>query len=881
MLEDTLKEIESTSNWSKGEESEYCQICLKRSAFFCRTQKGKQCVECIALELKKIVNEEKILTWTVSRFKEVLRTEDGLCYRLMILWRFKEIFQLVSLASPGDINELLIYLVWNLGWTSPHPLAQVVREAALKSCIASGQRVLPILFRIYDPKPWQFYANIVLAAGSIAPENFQVKALLEKAVKSPEPGVREYVLRAISSYNSPWSKEILLPMIHDSEPAVRNLATKLAADFKLSHIAKSAPAQLPTYEQVRQMQLFNKNQPKSVPSPLLTSEQEQSKEKAVAIYRTPPPPPLLTREQKQIATIINDSYNADVLKKLYSHYLYHFFEDELIVNAKSLFKKADLIYALMVVYSNKESFQKLLGYFPQDVRQILNLLVWEGGEHYAEKLEKMFNLQIVKKDKYSSHIIHDSYLLFQINEKYNYSGYRYSLYLSEGLRNLFKQYLVPPKEYDLIPIDTIEKTGFVYEDNERILRQLKLFYAYIQQGNLKSAKNSNKLLKSSIKQMVKYCHIEEFYNSEDEELTYIKTQLLASFLNKTTIKSLANSPEILKGLFDDFFSGKDFMRYQLRNLLFHIKGDTDYYDKHENREEKVRQALFNLLKELPEKRWISLENVIKYCFYRELNLEIVNKSAANRYLYYNKAFTNNRYSGYERAEITGENYNDVLVVPLIKAVMYLFASFGIIDMAYNLPENPYFQDKDHNYLCPFDGLKYIKLTKLGAYISGKTKVYQVKFEEEKANIVLDEKRLIIHLEGKDMLKSLVLEKIADRLSDSHYRVDYHSFLKECSSKKDVQLKVTLFKEQICSNPSQIWQEFLDEVLRRINPLKGVQGIRIFKLAQDKELISLIARDEVLKSYILKAEDYHLLIDANVLGKVKKRLVELGYFIDNI
>ncbi len=861
---DTLKEIEDTSNWSKGGGQEYCSLCNEREVPLCRTKEGKRCAKCIAYELKAMFTKADIITWTTSRFKEILRTEGNLCYRLMLFGIIKDVLQIVSKGNPADVNELLIYIVWNLGYTQPHPLAYEVREAALRSCIALGQTILPILMRIHEPKPWQFYANIVLAAGSIAPENPQVKTLLEKAAKSHEPGVREYVLRTIASHNSTWAKEIFLPMLYDSDPSVRTLATKIASSFKLRPITRSSSSQLPIQKQVTQMQLFNKNQIKSI---------------------SPPP---LTPAQKQIATIIDNSYNNDILKKLYSHYIYHLFsEDELAIKDMSTAnksKKTDLIYILTTIYSNKELFQKLLDSLPQDVRQTLNLLVWQGGEYNAEKLEKMFNSRIVDENKYSPSI-DNNYLLFQIRQIYSYHSYhdhsRYFLYLVEGLRKLFKQHLIPPKEYNLIPIDTIEETRFVYEDNERILKQLKLFVAYIRQGNLKTTQNSNKLLKNSLKQMTKYCHIEEFYDSQDEELSYIKTQLIAVFLKNADIRSLNNPPELLKELFDKFFSGQGFVKYQLRELLFHIKGDSSYYDTYENREEKVRQGLFNLLRELPQERWISIENLIKYCFYRDIMLEIVNKSAASKKLYYNVPFTNKHYSGYERAEITEEVYNNVIIVPLIKAVMFLCASFGLVDIAYTLPENTDFKEKDHNYLCIFDGLKYIKLTKLGSYILGKTQKYEVKFEEEKAQVVMDEKRLIIHLEGKDMLKSLILEKIADRLGDNYYRVDYRSFLKDCLSKKDVQQKIIFFKEQICSNPSPIWQEFLDEVLKRINPLKGVPSMRVYKLAQDKELISLIARDEVLKSYILKAENYHLLIEANSLAKVKKRLVESGYFIDNI
>ena len=60
-----------------------------------------------------------------------------------------------------------------------------------------------------------------------------------------------------------------------------------------------------------------------------------------------------------------------------------------------------------------------------------------------------------------------------------------------------------------------------------------------------------------------------------------------------------------------------------------------------------------------------------------------------------------------------------------------------------------------------------------------------------------------------------------------------------------------------------------------------QKMKVFKLKQNQDLIALMARDEVLKQYIRKAEEYHIVIEESHIAKVKKRLEEFGYFIDNI
>ncbi|MBU0568395.1 hypothetical protein KJ693_09045 [bacterium] len=591
----------------------------------------------------------------------------------------------------------------------------------------------------------------------------------------------------------------------------------------------------------------------------------------IEIPRTP-------KSLSPLEATIDGDYNADTLKRIYTHHLHHFFGE----GANKL-KKRELISALAEVYSDKDLFEELLSHLPRDVRETLNILVWEGGELDVKRLEKRFNQEIVNKERYcpgsEASRINANYLLFQFRSVYNYNGHDYYFYLSDSLRKLFKSYLPHPEEYDLIPLEAIKETEFTYEDNDRILLQIRLLVNFVHQGNLKFAQNQEKILKGSLKQMVNFCKISEFYEGKHKDLEYLKTKLMADFLMKSEKKDLDHSPGSLKELFGGFFNGKDFKEYEFRQLLSYVKGKARYYgygpDK--DREKNVRSSLFGLLRKLPVERWVSASNLIKYSIYRDIYLDAVERWAAANNLYYVEKY---RY-GYQNVRIPKRFYKDAVIAPFISATSFLFASFGILDIAYDLPKNETLKEKDKDYLSVFDGLKYIRLTKLGAYILGLAKDYEVKFEQEKANIVLDEKSLIINVEGRDRLKEMFLEKMADKIGEKHYRIDYNSFLKDCYSKKDVEGKVELFWDHVSAKPPKIWQDFLDEVLDKINPLTRRPKMAVYKLASNKELISLMARDEVLKKYIAKAEGYHILIEASNVKKVKKRLEEFGYFIDNI
>jgi len=160
---------------------------------------------------------------------------------------------------------------------------------------------------------------------------------------------------------------------------------------------------------------------------------------------------------------------------------------------------------------------------------------------------------------------------------------------------------------------------------------------------------------------------------------------------------------------------------------------------------------------------------------------------------------------------------------------------------------------------------------------GLAKKYAFKSEIESANLVLDDKRLLITLDRTDPLKSITLGQIAEKVSETCYKVTCGSFLKSCATQKDIETKIGLFRRQVSAKPPRIWENFLNDILNKIDPLTPEPDLLVFRLKEHPELIELMAMDDILKKNILKAEGYHVIISAPNLNKVKKRLEAFGYF----
>ncbi|GBC61128.1 hypothetical protein DENIS_2088 [Desulfonema ishimotonii] len=858
-IREILRHIESESDWS--DQRAYCEICETPGQIICQTPVGQVCVACAEQALRHLVSQEKIGEWDYPRLKEALSPAARLSDKLTVLWRFDEVVQLAAIRdiSEPEADAFISAVFLNMGYVSRNPLSEAVRQAAVDALISFGEVILPLLLKMRFRNPWQLFANTVLVAGTVAPANPDVRKLLAKAAVHDNPEVRKRVISAIYTDDARWANTLLLRLSTDKDPSVR--------DF---------------YKTV-----------------IISSRKERKKKP------TQPPAFLIKKEEMikpGIAEIIKDAYTAKALRELFPLYLRPFAdESDLKMSGKfSVHKmtKSQLTRICAKIFSDRTRFEKFLSLFPGEVMQILHIVVWEGGRHTAEKFKNMFGAEVVtfpkqEKDRYryTSGEIGTPYRLFQLHEEYaHYGDYddlsRYHLSLEKDVRKLFMEYLSPPRDYRINPLSQIEKTAVLFEDRDWAAAHMPLLQEFVRQGGVRYSKSGKKILIGSLKQMASSCGIREFYDSGDNETLYMRTRFFADFFSKTD-NTPVRTVKSFRELLNQALFGQS-LKYRLRNLLYHLSGmvhvEKGYYEQsHADNERMVRHAFLKLMKALPLGQWVSGENIVRYCRYRSDDFRIIDEHAARNYLYFKQFYENDefRYTREERVDIKSACYNDALLTPFVKAMMFLMGNFGLLDIACDPPENDLFRDKNKAWLSVFDGLKYVRLTGLGAYVVGLSPDYDLKVSTETAGVVLDDHRLIINLEGRDAVKSLVLEKIGDRLSDTCFKVSYQSFLRGCRSEADILEKATLFSEQISADPPHIWKDFLKEITDKINPLSARKGVKLYKLKPDDALISLMATDPVLKRYILKAENYHVAIETKHLKNVRERLAAFGYFIDNL
>ncbi len=226
--------------------------------------------------------------------------------------------------------------------------------------------------------------------------------------------------------------------------------------------------------------------------------------------------------------------------------------------------------------------------------------------------------------------------------------------------------------------------------------------------------------------------------------------------------------------------------------------------------------------------------------------------------------------------VTFDENDTHIVYPAIKGICFLLASWGILDIAYET-------QLQTGAVSPYDGLKYVRLTKLGRYAFGLDKKYTspINSNEAKGPIFeMDSERLLIKLLDPESPKRLSLDRFATAVTPNLYRVDTKSFLKECEDKFTLEEKILSFQHIMGSEFSPIWIDFFDTLKQQCQPLeKAGKAYTIRRISKDnKRLQEIIMTDEKLKQYIVRAENYLILIENKNMDEVTHILRNYGYIL---
>ncbi|MGL5231839.1 MAG: hypothetical protein ACRCXY_08635 [Fusobacteriaceae bacterium] len=589
-------------------------------------------------------------------------------------------------------------------------------------------------------------------------------------------------------------------------------------------------------------------------------------------------------KKESFGDVLRESYPKDILFKLFKTYFLEWIAEGFIGSNLGLFEISMItensnhqtFIDLIDQMYKPQNFEHIYSILPEEIQTVYNNIAW-NGKHYIKDNRKQYlkqenSFNIVKDLK-------DEYLFFKAEKDYKKEEYLTLDY--EIIRRIRKLLPNKPKDYVIVPVEN-PYTAFKSNDEKVFMENIKLYYDFYKQGGL-SLSTSGKILKESKISMKKYCNINEYYDEENKDLQYLKTETIAlffylmkdDFLNYNTFK-VSN----IKDLVLSFLSGdiiKDEKFHYCFLYLNYLKGLKNI----ENSDEKIKRGLGTILKIIKEfpattlyDPTISIHNIVKRIVLQDDFIEIIDLEIASNSLYINEA-------NYERTRITCyDKYLSYIITPFVKSVFFILGTLGVVELMYDHPSSNNCLYLKNGHLSKYDGLKFVKLTEFGKYIFGIVDEYDFKDLKEEGEVHLDEDHLIVTILGEAPSKSMFFEKISQKISHNKFKISHDTFLKDISTTEDLEKRILAFKEKITGFMFSHWETFFEDLITKSDFINIIPEYLVLKLKDDSNLLSILSKDSRFKPLFLKGENYHIIVKNSDFDKLSLLFKEYGYNINS-
>ena len=578
-------------------------------------------------------------------------------------------------------------------------------------------------------------------------------------------------------------------------------------------------------------------------------------------------------------------YNSDELGRAYKAWTTFLSGDfallwkntELAWTMKKLTRKRERAEAIATLVTDRKIAEAWVRTLTPDAKKVAKYLTWFGVTR-LDILEKLTGIRVYAKEKerYGSRLrLREGFRFLSLRSPY--WGYatnpkRVLIVIPASFAAALQTALPPPAGANLNPEE--EKTPAIYSCNfeQEAPFEISRAIEFIRQGHIPLKQNGIPKIKG-IENLVKVTGMREFFPDEKGELKYLRAKVIAMMILRSW-NALQDrdtpSHETVKELFRMWQTGEFTF---VETMLPHLK----VKDKHAIRyAHNIKPALAGLLKEMRPGKWYTKQNLIEYTILRKaLPLEV----SAYELQYICAEKSDSDYEFESKEKIYDWNVHFVITAPTVQAFFFLAAALGLVEITYDLPRNSLLRRPKHEGLTPFDGLKGVSLTELGAYVSGQTQYYEAReVKQEEITLFLDPQRLFLTLSGHDPLLELNLERFMKTVGKGRYHLTFESLFKTCRTKREIRQVKKLFAEWAGGKLPSIWQDFFKRAIERMQPVEQERDLQVFKLADNSELLRIISTDPILSSLVLKVEGKRIALKVADLKRFRNQLKRYGYLV---
>ena len=596
---------------------------------------------------------------------------------------------------------------------------------------------------------------------------------------------------------------------------------------------------------------------------------------------------------------IVEHYSIGELNLIYNEYL----RGQIIIRASNKALQQFLHMAKSNIYPSKDEIAMILThliiepkllkdfikFIPQHVLDLMQNVVWTGAVPAAnpdiKRVEDITTLQFSEDSVLPSQAIaRPEYSLLAIQEFHPPINRKIQkiqtprflnvwFYLPPLMTKALKRCIDAPEpsifETTNHSDEFLASTFYSYRNNERTSEVFtELCASVLHEISMEEIHKPGALLRKKAKSIINLYDLPEFYPHIAEYDTfsfqYVSWLIIHVFEhNKTDIPS---GFEAIQYCYNELISGN----LPIKEFLLHFLHD----DNHPNNSVEFMNSITHTLQLIQSNTWIQVDSMIIRSFMHGH----VPPFYTSEPIPDDGAFL--ELSSLEKPILDPIVIREAVHPSLFKGVLAILASLGIIDILLQKPSHYQYQLKNTRYLTPADGIMYVRLTEMGEYIIGKKKHIATKKKSSQDNsYLLDNNRLIITIKGDSSHRSIALSPFASSMGTHIFSLNSAAFLKGCHSVSDIERKIVQFKQIIHQDLPDHFTQFFQQLLEKANPLVPEPLDIVFKLKNQGELAELFAQDSILKSLVKRAEGFRIIIAKSDVLKLKKRLEELGYFME--
>ena len=510
-------------------------------------------------------------------------------------------------------------------------------------------------------------------------------------------------------------------------------------------------------------------------------------------------------------------------------------------------------------------------------------LVWESDFLATKDVLAKYNVKFLSQDsRYGSSITpQKDELLFIQREESSYYSDAYDILTLRGKFKIILRMVFPiPPEAELFVVNDADSLNsyFTYSNEEHIFNFINLISEMLKNNLVEFGKTNEKPLGKTLNMLKSSTQIAEFYN--DKKLSLLATDMLTrSFsyyywhIKGFKGKEIDTLRNFLITQFDDKMNF-----FITRIFLSHLKKVR--YDSWYSKQSSLFNTLKFIISELPKDGWIEMQNIVKFCKYKDIRIDLDRPHKTAEYNLECEVITDD---GIEIQTFYADdrNYNVLFFEPILKASFFYLGALGLFELKYDEPYSSYtISAKGKAYISQWDSLEFVRLSELGKYIFGFSDSYEQKVIEKKTtSLKFDEYKPIITVDEQDTLSLAKLESYCDKYDENRYILSYAKIFKDAKTKKALEIKIDGFYNNIESNPPKVFKDFLDEINKNSNLLKRDLKQVVIELGNNKKLLNLFMKNKKLQELVIKAQGFRIIVLKENIPKLTKIVKDNGFFVE--